>query len=133
LPLVTHPGEKQVRIPKYGIVSAHGYNMAIEIENDIKWDFQASLKQLKKYKINFPDTRIIIPKGHERFTPLYKNEGFHVYLWYAKRRWQCLKCGTETVKEGPIVPICSNSQCQTHGQNDFRLIGLKGTSIEEFP
>lgn len=106
--------------------------IALELENDIQWDFQSSLKQIKKYKGKFRDTRIIIPADFSRYAPLYKKEGFRVYLWDAKRRWQCLKCGTETVKQGPIVPVCSNSTCKAHGQNDFRLIGLKDAIIEEF-
>ena len=104
--------------------------IAIELENDYKWDFQDSLRQVKKYRVRFDDTRVIIPKDHEKFAPLYKHEGFRVYLWQAKRVWQCLKCGTETNKEGPVVPKCS--KCGNHSQNEFRLIGLKDATIEEF-
>jgi len=106
--------------------------IAIELENDYDWDFQASLRQVKKYRIRFDDTRVIIPKDYGRFAPLYKHEGFRVYLWKAKRVWQCLKCDTKTDKEGPVIPKCSNSGCRNHSQNGFRLIGLKDTSIEEF-
>jgi hypothetical protein len=106
--------------------------IAIELENDIQWDFQCSLQQIKKYKGKFEDTRIIIPYDFSRFAPLYRNEGFRVYLWKAKRRWQCLKCGTETAKEGIVTPICSNQECKNHNQNEFRLIGLKDACIEEF-
>ena len=105
--------------------------IATELENDIQWDFQDSLKQLKKYKAEFRDTRIIIPKEFSRFAPFYKNEGFRVYLWEAKRVWQCLKCGAETAKEGPVIPVCPNSK--THGsKNDFRLVGLRDTTLKEF-
>jgi len=106
--------------------------IAIELENDIQWDFQSSLQQIKKYKGKFEDTRIIIPADYERFAPLFRNEGFRVYLWKASRRWQCLRCGTETVKEGPITPICSNSECKNHSQNEFRLVGLKNADIKEY-
>jgi hypothetical protein len=105
--------------------------IAVELENDIQWDFQSSLKQIKKYKGRFEDTRIIIPADFRRFAPLFKNEGFRVYLWYANRKWQCLKCGTETVKDGPVTPVCSNQTCKNHNQNDFRLVGLKDVRIEE--
>jgi hypothetical protein len=98
--------------------------IAIELENDIQWDFQSSLKQVKKYKGKFQDTRIIIPDDFKRFAPLYRNEGFRVYLWNTERIWNCLKCGTETVKEGPVVPKC---QCGAHNHSDFRLVGLKNT------
>lgn len=105
--------------------------IAIEVENDLQWDFGESLRQLRKYKLNFADTRIIIPIDYQRFAPLYKKAGFRVYLWKAKRRWQCLRCGTETTKEGPVTPICSNSECKNHSQNEFRLVGLKDADIEE--
>jgi rubrerythrin len=104
--------------------------IAVELENDIHWDFQESLKQIKKYKKKFRDTRIIIPNDFKKFAPLYKHEGFRVYLWRAKRVWQCLKCNTETDKEGPVFPKCSG--CGNVNQNDFRLVGLKEPTINEF-
>jgi len=106
--------------------------VVIELENDLQWDFGESLRQLRKYKLNFKDTRIIIPKDYERFAPLYKKAGFRVFLWNAMRRWQCLRCGNETIKEGPVIPKCSNTKCGNHSQNEFRLIGLKDAVIEEF-
>jgi hypothetical protein len=63
---------------------------------------------------------------------LYKKEGILVYLWKAKRRWQCLRCGTENEKEGPVTPMCSNSDCGNHSPNEFRLVGLKDADIEEY-
>ena len=105
--------------------------VAIEIENDIHWDFKKSLRKLKRYKIRFPDTRVIIPKDYSRFSPFYINEGIKVYLWSAKRVWQCLKCETETVIEGLTIPKCSKPKCKSHKQNEFRLIGLKDTTLIE--
>ena len=106
--------------------------IAIELENDVHWDFGESLRQVKKYKGKFEDTRVIIPEEYKRFAPLYKNEGFRVYLWKAKRRWQCLRCGTITDKEGPIQPICKNKECGNKSRNEFRLVGVKDTKIEEY-
>jgi len=106
--------------------------IAIELENDIHWDFGKSLRQVKKYKGKFPDTRIIIPEEYRRFAPLYKNEGFRVYLWKAIRRWQCLRCETVTEKKGPIQPKCKNEKCKNKSPNEFRLVGLKDTEIEEY-
>jgi hypothetical protein len=103
--------------------------IAIEVENGYKWDFQESLRQVKKYQKQFLDVRMVIPEEYRRFAPLLKNEYIRVFLWKAKRKWQCLRCGTETVKEGPISPKCS---CNNNNQNDFRLIGLVDTNIEEF-
>ena len=88
------------------------------------------MRQIKDYKTKFYDTRIIIPDEYKRFAPLYRNEQFRVYLWKAERKWQCLRCGTETLKEGPVAPQCS--KCNNHSHDGFRLIGLKNTTIEEF-
>jgi hypothetical protein len=105
--------------------------VAVEIENDLKWDFMESMQQVKKYK-NKMETRVIIPDDYSRFAPLYKNEGFRVYLWKAIRRWQCLECGTEIEKGGHIVPVCPNNKCKNHNPNEFSLVGLKDPTFEEF-
>lgn len=103
--------------------------VAIELENDISWDFGKSLQQVKKYKIKFKDTRVIIPEEYKRFAPLYKHEGFRVYLWNAMRKWHCLRCGAITEKEGPVQPKC---KCKNKSRNDFRLVGVKEADVEEF-
>ena len=103
---------------------------AIELENDIHWDFQDSLRQVKKYKLKIENTIIIIPKEYQRFAPLYKNEGIRVFLWEAKRIWQCFQCKTKQETEGQIASQCI--KCKNKNQNDFRLTGLKDITIEEF-
>ena len=57
-----------------------GYSLVIEVENDIKWDFSDSLRQIKKYikhlsfgKIQTRDFLTIIPKAYERFVQMYGN------------------------------------------------------------
>lgn len=106
--------------------------VAIEIENDVHWDFKKSLRKLKRYKARFPDTRVIIPKEYQRFAPFYLNEGIQVYLWEAKRKWQCLKCETETISKRLIAPKCPKPKCKSHKQNEFKLVGLEDTTISEF-
>jgi hypothetical protein len=113
------------------VTSVKERKVAIEIENDLKWDFMESMQQVKKYK-NKMETKVIIPDKYSRFAPLYENEGFRVYLWKAIRRWQCMKCGTEIDKEGPIAPKCPNNECKNHNPNDFNLVGLKNPKFEEF-
>ncbi|GAH88678.1 unnamed protein product [marine sediment metagenome] len=115
-----------VTLPKEG-----GKPIAIEVENDIQWDFGASLRQVKKYQQKF-DTRIIIPEVYKRFAPLYKNEGFRVYLWKAKRKWQCKKCGKITPNESRVSPKCTTENCKNKNQHLFDLVGLKDAEIEEF-
>ena len=106
--------------------------IAIELENDVHWDFQESLRQVKRYKGKFDDTRVIIPKEYEKFAPLYKNEDFRVWIWTAKRKWQCLRCGTINVKEGPFPPKCKGKTCKSKNLSDYRLIGLEDAHIEEY-
>lgn len=109
--------------------------MAIELENDINWDFQDSLRQLKKYKKKFSDARIIIPREYKRFAPLYYHEGFPVYLWNAKRKWECLRCHHVNVNESRIPPKCEGTKeksCSNSSRDEFDLVGLKDTKIEQY-
>lgn len=103
---------------------------AVELENDIQWDFGQSLRQVKKYKRAMKwDVVVIIPKEYERFAILYKNEGFRVWLWKATRLWQCLRCGTITEEERTVKPKCPNKECKS---NEQRLKGLKDVTFEEY-
>lgn len=114
------------------VVFKEDNEIAIELENDVHWDFGKSLRQIKKYKNRYDDVRVIIPNDYKRFAPLYKHEGFRVYLWNAMRKWQCLRCGTVTVKKGPVQPKCKNEKCGNTSRNEFRLVGLEETEIEEY-
>ena len=129
--LVKIPAKKNIKTKDNLDQNPEQY-LALEIENDIHWDFKKSLMKIKKIKCRFQDTRVIIPKEYERFAPLYVNEGIRVYMWDAKRIWKCMKCGTETEKKGLITPICSKPKCKNHKQNEFRLNGLSETIIGEF-
>jgi hypothetical protein len=114
------------------VTSVKKRKVAIEIENDLKWDFMESMKQVKNYK-NKMETIIIIPNIYSRFAPLYENEGIRVYLWKATRIWQCMKCGIEKDKEGPVAPIVPpNNECTNLKHHDFSLVGLKDANFEEF-
>ena len=108
-------------------IPREGSQIAIELENDISWNFQDSLRQVKKYKKMFPDTRIIIPEEYKRFAPLYKHEGFRTYLWKTVRRWQCTRCEQIDEKEGPNQPKCP--KCKKYTEHS--LIGLRDTEIRE--
>ena len=108
--------------------------IAIELENDIHWDFGESLRQLKRYKgnIKFFDTIVIIPYEYKRFAPLYKNEGLRVWLWRAKRKWQCLRCETITVNESRVPPQCKNEKCKNKRRDEFDLVGLENADFNEY-
>jgi len=106
--------------------------IAIELENDVHWDFGQSLRQVKKYKRKFEDTRVIIPYEYERFAPLYKNEGIRVWLWQAKRKWKCLRCETITVNESRVLPQCKNQKCKNKRRDEFDLVGLENADFNEY-
>lgn len=105
---------------------------AIEIENDIQWDFAHSLRQLKKYKNNrrhFQEVVVIIPKRYERFASLYEEQGFQVHLWEATRMWECMQCRNEMEDKRTIKPRCEKQECRS---NEQTLKGLKEKSRDIF-
>jgi hypothetical protein len=108
-----------------------GRRIAIELENDIQWDFGKSLRQVKNYQQDF-DTRIIIPYEYERFAPLYKNEGIRVWLWQARRKWKCLRCGTINVSDSRVPPQCKNIKCRNNRRDEFDLVGLENADFNEY-
>jgi hypothetical protein len=113
--------------PDITIFPKSGHKIAIELENDLQWDFMASIRKIKDYKQVF-ETRVIIPKMYEKFAPFYQNEGFRVYLWTAIRRWKCEKCETINEKEGPFEPKCRKCKKRTR----HTLVNIKDVKIEEY-
>jgi len=101
--------------------------MAIEVETDTDFDFGKSLQQVKKYKEKY-NVIVVIPKEYERFVPLYRNEGFRVFLWKATRIWECMRCGHLSYVDRPIKPKCSSKDCNSPEQ---RLKGIKNAEFEE--
>jgi len=103
--------------------------IAIEVESDIDFDVGKTLRQIKKYSKIF-ETKLIMPKEQEKYAPIFKNEGFCVYLWVATRIWECMKCGQKTYERINITPKCSNTQCAK--TRTLRLVGLKEIELEEY-
>ena len=101
--------------------------VAIEVETDMDFDFGRSLQQVKKYKGKY-GVIVVIPKEYERFVPLYKIEGFTVYLWRAIRIWECMQCGNRTTGEGPVPPKCAIRGCNSREQ---RLKGIRNAEFTE--
>jgi hypothetical protein len=112
--------------------------IAIELENDFNWDFQKSLRKLKKYRKKFGDVRVIIPREYKKFGPLYSHENFRVYLWSAKRKWKCLRCGFITARENRFMNFkCEGKTqkgetCNNRNRDEFEFVGLEDTKIDEF-
>ena len=110
------------------VVSGPFGAVAIELENDVQWDFMESIRQVKDYKHKFGKIVVIIPKEFERFAPLYKNEGFSVYVWKATRKWQCMKCREISRSTETLSPKCS--KCNKYTKH--RFIEIEDAKFEEF-
>lgn len=104
--------------------------IAIEVESGIDFDLGKTLRQLKKYRKMFKETKLIIPKKQEKFAPIFRNEGFPVYLWTATRIWECMKCSQKTYAKTNFKPHCSNTHCNK--TRPLKLVGLKEIELEEY-
>lgn len=104
---------------------------AIEMENDVNWDFGESLRQIRKYKRNrdFQDVVVIIPKRYERFAILYATQGVRVYFWKATRLWECGRCGEITESDKTAKPKCSSSKCNS---GELEFVGIKDAEFTPF-
>lgn len=102
--------------------------VVIEVETDIAFDFAKSLRQVKKYKKITPDVHVVIPKEYDDFAPLYKSQGFRIWFWKAKRKYECLRCKSTTEIEGPYKPRCST--CNKYIKH--RLVDLVNADFLEF-
>jgi len=98
----------------------HKQKIAIELEGDIDFDAGKTMRQIKKYSEMF-ETRLVIPKKQEKYAPYFRNEGFRVWLWTARRIWKC-ECGEQTYSETSIKPRCS-------GCNKIRPLRLDAVII----
>ena len=108
--------------------------VAIELESDLKWDFAASLRQIKDYKQFLPsrqrqkyDVIAIIPKEYERFVSRYNNEGIVVWLWEATAEWICELCGHTAIikmERAKILRKCEHEKCSFSGHHLKRLVSV---------
>ncbi len=99
--------------------------MAVELENDIKWDYENSIRQMKlyrRYRHLDKQTELIaiIPKYYERFAGGYKQERIDVRLWSATRLLQCMRCGE-------ITPTADkpNTKCVYCQHGNLRFTGIQ--------
>jgi hypothetical protein len=103
--------------------------VVIEVETDVDFDFGASMRQIKKYRKISREIHVIIPRAEENFAPLYRNEGFRVWLWEATRIWECMRCGAVKEENKILQPRCSETSCRSSEQ---RLKGLKNAKFADF-
>lgn len=101
----------------------------VEVETDVDFDFGASMRQIKKYRKISREIHVIIPKAEENFAPLYRNEGFRVWLWEATRIWECMRCGAVKEENRKLQPRCSERSC---GSSEQKLKGLKDAKFTDF-
>jgi len=110
-------------------------HVVIELESDVKWDFAASLRQIKKYKQYLSRTQgeqydviVIIPKDYERYAPLYQYEGIPVWFWEATAEWICEKCGNEVkiiMNRPKILRKCISDSCNYDKHHLNKLLKVK--------
>jgi len=101
-----------------------GRSVAIEIESDIKYDFDNSMRQIRKYLLTYDETKVVIPEEYERFAFLYENEGVEVFLWSGIRTWKCRGCDHEFEnhhKQNVKCPKCNSNQVELSGILDFNI------------
>ena len=102
--------------------------VAIELETDEAYDFAESMRQIKRYRKITPDVRIIIPYNYRDFATLYYKEGFPVWLWNGKRRYECLRCKNITDIEGPYEIKCEH--CKKYLKH--RLLGVVDVNFIDY-
>ena len=100
-------------------------SLAVEMESDIKYDFDSSMRQIIKYLKNYDKVTVVIPRFYRKFAELYQNEGVRVFLWNAKRVWHCMDCEEETIDPRTIKPKCEHC-----GETQLRLKGLTDFELE---
>ena len=106
----------------------NGY--AIEIENDIQWDFARSLQQIKDYFQGYYPI-VLIPKIYERFKRLYEHEGITTWLWTADRVWECMECGHQMESSLTGMPKhTKNPKNKSCNSRQIRLKGIKNLVLE---
>ncbi len=110
------------------ISESHRPVVAIELETDEAYDFASSMRQIKRYKKITPDVRVIIPHDYRNFAPLYYKEGFPVWLWKGKRRYECLRCKNITDIEGPYEIKCE--RCKKYVKH--RLVGVVDVDFVDY-
>jgi len=108
--------------------------VVIELESDVKWDFAASLRQIKDYKQFLPlrqkqkyEVIAIIPKEYERYVPKYNDEGIDVWLWEAKAEWICERCGNKAItkmERTKILRKCEHEKCNFPDHHLKRLVNV---------
>ena len=102
----------------------NGRSVAIEVESDIKYDFDNSMRQIRKYLEYYDETKIVIPEEYERFAHLYENEGVEVFIWSGARIWYCMECDNKFDNIHKInvrCPGCNSNQLNVVDILDFDI------------
>lgn len=85
--------------------------IAIEVENDRKFDASKILRKIKKEQ-PYP-TIVIIPHKEERHAGVFQVSMIRVWFWKAKCRWECRRCNSVFTTTSSITPIkCEGKDCK---------------------
>jgi hypothetical protein len=102
---------------------------AFELITDVNFDVGKKLEQLNRYKVEYDDTRAIIPEEYKReYLPLFHVNGILVHTWKGTRRWRCKNCKAISELEGSTTPpsSCGSDSCKS---NQFEFVGLKNVEF----
>jgi len=93
--------------------------VAIEVENDRKFDVGEILRKIKRDKL-YP-TIVIIPKEFDGHAYRFRKSGIPVWYWKATCKWLCRGCNKITTSTSSLTPArCAN--CNKGGNFFLRWI-----------
>lgn len=111
------------------ILNYHGnqtQQVAIEVENDRKFDVDAILIKIKKDQPC--PTIVVIPKEHEKDAWRFQDNLITVWLWRAECKWKCQLCEKMFTTDSSKTPrTCKKCKKRT---NLFDFEGADSKKIE---
>jgi len=106
--------------------------VAIEVENDYKFDVDQILCKIKKDQPC--PTLVIIPKENERDAWQFQENEIKVWLWNVKRKWKCGHCNGVFATASKKPPSkCLNEECGKGGEIVLKDFESDNKPFEEAP
>lgn len=108
------------------ILNYHGnktQDIAIEIENDRKFDVDEILQKIKKDQ-PCPSI-VIIPKEHKKSAWRFQENLIIVWFWNVKCRWKCEGCNAIFTTTSSITPNKCKGETCNKGSNFLHFDGVE--------
>jgi len=119
-------GENRILITKEDRIK----RIAFELITDVGFHPEKKLEQVKRYKKEYKDTRVIIPEEYEdRYGSLFSMHDIAVHTWRGTRCWRCKnkQCGKIGYDEHTSMQPYSCSYC--HGK-ELYFAGLENVEFK---